>query len=828
MKKRYVLKISCLIFFIAVLNIKAQVSARYTGLQQTYNTSDLVIEGIKTKQLPVVNDNGNIYTPFEIQTTKDIKNGTVNEKIIVELSVGQIIDKGTIIENKNSHLPNNLPTGKILLFLTKRVNGHYGLLSFTDVSNPNSIIANFTDTYKLYTNLTDLYTDLSTISGKSIPVGKIKVDTDVKNETIDIPANNLSPVERTKNFQEIIAAKIKLATSNPMLNKTTLVNDLTLQVANPVIIGSFFEFDVNIKADNNTTYLDNVPVWLTYNNAVFGSSVVAASNVTVTNGTNFSNPTNYLPGNGSMMDNSANVFAFAISANFVGTPVRTQITTSYQFLARVRLGVVNCGNVNTSLTNSATAINACFYTSTPSGTTFSSYNTLTYNGSLTNNITFCPPVIKDFNSPINGGFNQILTIKGTKFGATRGNGQVKFRNSDLTGFPYLNKCDNIDYTFWNDTMIQIRMPSLIDTIVTGVANTPGSGNFKVVTNANDSAVSTVNLLSQPFQVYYSVANIRPAYTQSVVTTAQKNKYNLYNSVPASGGYVMRVDTSISNHGDRMGCVIKAVKAWRCLTAVNIKIQHDTILVNQNSPDFICHVYFAPSGSFASPAVVANTGVWTQLCPTGPTRVIRDFDISVNKSKTFFCDTTGASLPANTIDFYEVMLHEIGHGIGLEHVIDSSQVMYYRTLGNQPSTIPGGARRVLVPFTSDVDGGDNQVSTSQTNITNQCAFADMILLNSGSCAIIGIEELLGNNFNAIIYPNPSQDGKINISFDAFESSKPLIEVYDVVGKKLYSETLTNNYNKHFVHTVNLNDLSSGIYILNIRINSKTASFKVIKN
>ncbi|GIV26926.1 MAG: hypothetical protein KatS3mg027_0740 [Bacteroidia bacterium] len=527
-----------------------------------------------------------------------------------------------------------------------------------------------------------------------------------------------------------------------------------------------------------------------------------------------------------MIDNSSNVFAFAISSNFPGTPVRTQITTSYQLLAHVKMGIVNCGNVNVTLTNSVTAINSCFYTTSSTGTTLNSYNSLTYNGYLTNSISVCPPTIKDFNSPINGGLNEILTIKGNNFGATRGSGQVKFRNADKLGFPYLNKLDNIDYLSWNDTMIQIRMPSTIDTINPSLTNTPGSGNFIVITNSGDSVISNLNLASKSFSVYFSIYN---TIVKSGLPTIQKLKANLYKSNALTGGYVIRLDTSVGNNPNMVMCVKKAIKDWTCLTGVNIKLGTDTALQGFGVMDTICNIFVAEPSQFSNPNIIAETRVNANIiCPSPPTRMLVDFDIRINKSylNKFFYDTLFNTLPAFNVDFLEVMYHEIGHGIGLMHVIDSTAVMYYRTLGNQPFSIPGSLRRKLQPYTSDVDGGDYQVSTSDLNIYGQCGFYDMIQLTSGSCVVIGIEEFLKLKYNIKVYPNPASD-LLNINFENPSNSKYQIEMYNLLGGKFFLKNIVTNNNDQIQATLNLEEYTSGIYILGIIIDGIKIPFKIVK-
>lgn len=69
----------------------------------------------------------------------------------------------------------------------------------------------------------------------------------------------------------------------------------------------------------------------------------------------------------------------------------------------------------------------------------------------------------------------------------------------------------------------------------------------------------------------------------------------------------------------------------------------------------------------------------------------------------------------------------------------------------------------------------------------------------------------------IYPNPVSNGKIYIT-----SKKNLskdIEIFDVLGKKIYSTSI-------FGKELNISKLSPGIYILKIKENNSTATRKLV--
>lgn len=77
----------------------------------------------------------------------------------------------------------------------------------------------------------------------------------------------------------------------------------------------------------------------------------------------------------------------------------------------------------------------------------------------------------------------------------------------------------------------------------------------------------------------------------------------------------------------------------------------------------------------------------------------------------------------------------------------------------------------------------------------------------------------------VYPNPVTD-YLNISFKDMVGEAFDISVYDINGKRIYRNEITDSTSNE---TINFSGYSSGLYILNIeqRATSKSKSFKIIK-
>ena len=88
--------------------------------------------------------------------------------------------------------------------------------------------------------------------------------------------------------------------------------------------------------------------------------------------------------------------------------------------------------------------------------------------------------------------------------------------------------------------------------------------------------------------------------------------------------------------------------------------------------------------------------------------------------------------------------------------------------------------------------------------------------------VGINENPSAAFTVNLFPNPTHD-QLTIEILDFVSSNFNLTIYNLVGKKTYSQTLTNP-----LTSVNLSDLNSGIYYAVVTNNYTTRYLKFIKD
>lgn len=94
-----------------------------------------------------------------------------------------------------------------------------------------------------------------------------------------------------------------------------------------------------------------------------------------------------------------------------------------------------------------------------------------------------------------------------------------------------------------------------------------------------------------------------------------------------------------------------------------------------------------------------------------------------------------------------------------------------------------------------------------------------------CSTLHINENLSEN-KISIFPNPT-DGLVNVHFENKNNlDKISIKVYDMIGKLIFEKMDVELINNSF--SINLENLTSGIYFINIQRNNKSTSKKLIIN
>lgn len=313
------------------------------------------------------------------------------------------------------------------------------------------------------------------------------------------------------------------------------------------------------------------------------------------------------------------------------------------------------------------------------------------------------------------GTGTVLTINGSGFGATRGNGFVEFKNADDGGKTFIKPLP-LHYVSWSDTQIRVIVPG------TSQERSPaGSGVIKVTANDGTTATSSSELLI-PF-VYSSIsfeggtAENNVKYEGGVANPLLKNANK-------RGGYTIQFAPSMQTRDAAVDGFQRAVTSWICATGVNWEIGEPVTSETTASDNRNTIVY--ASESTVGERVLARTISRYEGYLCGPNSKVvfflKEFDMEINSSINW---QYGPGAPTGgQFDFETVILHELGHAHQLGHVIRPREaIMHFSVEFNR-------TYRDLAA--SDIIGGAFVISRSVNK--DICDIEPMIPVPANACRI----------------------------------------------------------------------------------------------
>ncbi|MBS1648054.1 MAG: T9SS type A sorting domain-containing protein [Bacteroidetes bacterium] len=620
--------------------------------------------------------------------------------------------------------------------------------------------------------------------------------------------------------------------------------DVTLSLTNVQTTGTspqYFEFDVTIKGSNNLTYLEHMPIELSYNAAAFGDTIYGSGNVVVTNGSSFTSP-NYQPA--SAYDRGMNLLKAYVIIDLSNTVNLVNITTSPIQLMHVKMQIADCHTApNVQLVGLDTTKNLAWYYN-QSTTNFQNDPQYAYDNAYgaTTNIsgTACTgPQITSItpNSVIAGAYysgispNEAqLTINGTNFGTSIGKVFMKNAFQGNQSTPAYIQLDNYDLT-WSDNQIVINVPSVLFAANPNPDGYPGTGYVKVLpASGTDTASSQILGSNGIVKIPYCLKNALGGTIKRRVGFAYQHVIDSIGHADTAA-YIFRFDpVTITNNSNPLcrPLLKQAIKDWACHIPIRYRIGQDTTIANGYTiQDGISYVTF--DNTMTSSSAVAETKSRTITCGTNFFSSEADIHFLTNPTKPwYFVPVDSVPTGYNTgsfiygkNDFFSVALHELGHASLLFHVNDSTDLMYW-------AFYSGDIRPYI--STNDYDGAYDNLAWSKTlSFSGSCTYSPFTIPSSGSggCADptngqVGIQQF-SDNTQLSIYPNPAAN-YINVTFSKKTESSNTIKLIDALGQTVFCSNIGKNEGAQEV--INVAGFSKGIYILIVTDNNNTLTQKII--
>ncbi|MEI7735165.1 MAG: T9SS type A sorting domain-containing protein [Ferruginibacter sp.] len=296
------------------------------------------------------------------------------------------------------------------------------------------------------------------------------------------------------------------------------------------------------------------------------------------------------------------------------------------------------------------------------------------NGVLAPGITGFSPTTVNAGALSDAGTN-LLTINGSAFGTATGSAGISFddANDGTGGAAWFVPANSSLIVSWSATQIQVRVPSRA-----------GTGTFTVTDNlgAASAASSTLN-------IKYSILNL------TFGAAPEERMFNLMNN-NGSGGYSFVYSTSTAGSGVDFSTSAqkapfeRAIATWKevCgLNYINAATTTSQSIAAATAPNIIMldntntGVPVLPSGVLASCYYSGGscTGNLNSQSP-GFDILIRNSGVSTG-AVNFNNGPCKTSIAIAEFDMESVLLHELGHSLGLGHINDSY-------IGGWPNVDPG--------------------------------------------------------------------------------------------------------------------------------------------
>lgn len=279
------------------------------------------------------------------------------------------------------------------------------------------------------------------------------------------------------------------------------------------------------------------------------------------------------------------------------------------------------------------------------------------------------------------GRGSVITINGSGFGSTRGNGEVRFQNANSLATLISQRA--YVYTEWTNTRIKVICP-----------NGAGSGSIVVVDNNGMQSAPSAQQLS----ISYNISNYGP-----------NPLHHIDDAGDGDGGYRFQYSNNTSHggvdfstHTAAIAAVERATTTWNNVTgwAIFTELACGTTSAQAPANDGVNMITF-DNDMFSlnryGTSVVGVCFYSFSLCGSSEWE-ITDIDLVMRRDGMPVNWEFGPGAPSGgEIDFESVVLHEFGHGRGLGHTLASSSAVMY------PVIYVGSSRRVL--STHDSGGGN---------------------------------------------------------------------------------------------------------------------------
>ncbi len=590
------------------------------------------------------------------------------------------------------------------------------------------------------------------------------------------------------------------------------VTGVEYSIQNVSLLGNILNFDIYVEGLWGSYDFAEAELFIEYDPSVLGLNIGSSGVLTLSPGV-VSSSSNYSL---SVNDVNPDKVSIDIKALNTGLALHT-ITNVAEQLVHIQIVSPTSGNPDIEFDETAMQQLSSYLDANNGVEAFQQVFAI---GSISDvgGISLVPQIMSFSPDTVRAGTGDILTIIGTDFGATKG--QVKFPNADDGGATYTQTPVG-DILTWTPTMITVRVPSQFNG-----AKPAGTGQFLVETSSGAIANSNTVL-----EVLFAMYNFQTSInTSNLIFLADDED----GDGMEDGTLGFQVDNTINNNPNAISIVERALCDWNNIT--NIKWKIDTVSNKNTSADFdsVNLIYFADVSEFIGSSAEATaytkiSGSRIENCqspgnPINPVPYLREVDIVIREDLTTIPNNPingGYSFDINNLlpnqmDFYSVVIHELGHVHLLRHAIDDNKLMYWQ--------LPAGTSRQGLSY-SEFKGGEFVLAKSDTIVN--LGFCPQTISKENICEPNSTNSFLAET-SISIYPNPFIN-QINIHFETVDNIDKLnISLVNIIGQTIKQK----NYNilqkgEQNIIVSDLENVPNGIYFLVMKIDDISVVHKILK-
>lgn len=580
-------------------------------------------------------------------------------------------------------------------------------------------------------------------------------------------------------------------------------------------------FDIMAKSNQNGIRFAASDVFISYNTDAFGTNVVENEKIQASKETIIENDIYTLE----LTDQDESIVKFLVNAGFEPNELYplSQITEKFLHVEIEIQNIIELASINF---DGFSMDNQSFFYDVTTGE-YISFDKVAVNEPFFPFLI--PNIISISPNPVPAGTRldeHILTITGDNFGDHNNNQgafdqncancKVRFADSDnpMFGHVYARGSDIIS---WTNTEIKLHIPSA--TAVSGLyQNSAASGGMRVESPTGSSSEIDIH-------IPYSVLNFQPS--PNILTPAKR----FASSLQTGNGIIFNYHNK--NHsltGGKKAEVDRAFAKWCEKTDIGWTIS-DVVLTDSNFPGLISGsdnrniISAQPDSEFEHPthrAFVRISGHYS-FCNTN---VIYISDVDVILRNTSFN-------PDKADEWYNYVLHELGHAHLLYHSVEPSSniyqeyIMYHdltniNNLGNEQN---GTLHRHPIQF--DDEEGAETIFTSSTNLLASCDGISPIS-SIGCNGVNPVKSPSGIVSDIAVYPNPNYGNELYLSIDLEESLNFTVDILTIAGQQsIMSKDFNGILGNNIMQLPISNNLPQGSYILRVSSTKGIHTLKFIQ-